>query len=112
MEITIKIENNAVENNFTEDFSTKIHRRIQSIEKLLKAAEIVNEGWTPDWDNEFQYKYFITIVRSMGQNILQTAGTTALSTFDRLVYFKSSNAVKQVVDLLGEETIMNALVFE
>ena len=44
----------------------------------------------------------------MGQNILQTAGTTALSTFDRLVYFKSSNAVKQVVD----ETIMNALVFE
>lgn len=112
MEITIKIENNAVENNSIEDLSTKIHRRIQSIEKLLKAAEIVNEGWTPDWNNEFQYKYFITIVRSMGQNILQTAGTTALSTFDRLVYFKSSNAVKQVVDPLGEETIMNALVFE
>lgn len=67
---------------------------------------------TPDWNNEFQYKYFITIVRSMGQNILQTAGTTALSTFDRLVYFKSSNAVKQVVDPLGEETIMNALVFK
>lgn len=43
---------------------------------------------------------------------LQIAGTTALSTFDRLVYFKSSNAVKQVVDPLGEETIMNALVFE
>ena len=63
-------------------------------------------------NNEFQYKYFITIVRSMGQNILQTAGTTALSTFDRLVYFKSSNAIKQVIDLLGEETIMNALVFE
>lgn len=41
----------------------------------------------------------------MGQNILQTAGTTALSTFDRLVYFKSSNAVKQVIDLLGEELI-------
>lgn len=40
MEITIKIENNAVESNSTED----IHRRIQSIEKLLKAAEIVNEG--------------------------------------------------------------------
>jgi hypothetical protein len=48
----------------------------------------------------------------MGQNTLQIAGTTALSTFDRLVYFKSSNAAKQVVDLLGEETIMNALVFE
>ena len=60
---------------------TRIHRRIQSIEKLLKAAEIVNEGQTPDWNNEFQYKYFIT----MGQNILQTAGTTALSTFDRLI---------------------------
>lgn len=29
-----------------------------------------------------------------------------------LLYFKSSNAVKQVVDPLGEETIMNALVFE
>lgn len=112
MEITIKIENNAVENNSIEDLSTKIHRRIQSIEKLLKAAEIVNEGQTPDWNNEFQYKYFITIARSMGQNILQTAGTTALSTFDRLVYFKSSNAVKQVIDLLGEETIMNALVFK
>lgn len=44
MEITIKIENNAIENNSIEDLSTKIHRRIQSIEKLLKAAEIVNEG--------------------------------------------------------------------
>lgn len=39
MEITIKIENNAVESN-----SPEIHRRIQSIEKLLKAAEIVNGG--------------------------------------------------------------------
>lgn len=49
----------------------------------------------------------------MDQNILQTAGTTALSTFDRLVYFKSSNAVKQVVNPLREKkTIMNALVFE
>lgn len=48
----------------------------------------------------------------MGQNILQTVGTTALSTYDRLAYFKSSNAVKQVVDPLREETIMNALVFE
>lgn len=48
----------------------------------------------------------------MGQNTLQIAGTTALSTFDRLVYFKSSNAAKQVVDPLEEETIMNALVFE
>lgn len=112
MEITIKIENNAVESNSTEDLSTKIHRRIQSIEKLIKITEIVNDGWTPDWNNEFQYKYFITIVRSMGQNTLQIAGTTALSTFDRLVYFKSSNAAKQVVDLLGEKTIMNALVFE
>lgn len=44
MEITIKIENNAIESNSTEDLSTKIHRRIQSIEKLLKAAEIVNKG--------------------------------------------------------------------
>lgn len=48
----------------------------------------------------------------MGQNILQTAGTTALSTFDRLVYFKSSNAVKQVIDLLGEETIMNGIAMK
>lgn len=48
----------------------------------------------------------------MGQNTLQIAGTTALSTFDRLVYFKSSNAVKQAIDFLGEETVMNALVFE
>lgn len=50
----------------------------------------------------------INILLQLGQNILQTAGTTALSTFDRL----SSNAVKQVVDPLREETIMNALVFE
>lgn len=48
MEITIKIENNAVESNSTEDLSTKIHRRIQSIEKLIKITEIVNDGWTPD----------------------------------------------------------------
>lgn len=46
MEITIKIENNTVENNpniSIKDLS-KVHRRVQSIEKLLKAAEIVNEG--------------------------------------------------------------------
>lgn len=115
MEITIKIENNTVKSNpniSIEDLSTKIHRRVQSIEKLLKAAEIVNDGWIPDWDDCLQYKYFITIVRSMGQNVLCATGTTELSNLDRLVYFKSRIAVKQVVDLLGEETIMNALVFE
>lgn len=115
MEITIKIENNTVESNpniSIEDLSTKIHRRVQSIEKLLKAAEIVNDGWIPDWDDYLQYKYFITIVRSMGQNVLCITGTTELSNLGRLVYFKSRIAVKQVVDLLGEETIMNALVFE
>jgi len=47
----------------------------------------------------------------MGQNILQTAGTTALSTFDRLVYFKSSNAVKQVVDPLGEKNYYERFSF-
>lgn len=115
MEITIKIENNTVESNpniSIEDLSTKIHRRVQSIEKLLKAAEIVNDGWIPDWDDYLQYKYFITIVRSMGQNVLCITGTTELSNLGRLVYFKSRIAIKQVVDLLGEETIMNALVFE
>lgn len=47
MEITIKIENNTVESNpniSTDDLSTKVHRRVQSIEKLLKTVEIVNEG--------------------------------------------------------------------
>lgn len=48
----------------------------------------------------------------MGQNILQTAGTTELSNLDRLVYFKSRIAVEQAIDFLGEETVMNALVFE
>lgn len=47
----------------------------------------------------------------MGQNILQTAGTTALSTFDRLVYFKSSNAIKQVVDPLGEKNYYERFSF-
>lgn len=112
MEITIKIENNAVESNPIEDLSTKVHRRVQSIEKLLKAAEIVNDSWTPDWNNNLQYKYFITIVRSMGQNVLCITGTTELSNLDRLVYFKSRIAVEQAIDFLGEETVMNALVFE
>lgn len=36
----------------------------------------------------------------MGQNILQTAGTTALSTFDRLVYFKSTIEINTLEELI------------
>lgn len=115
MEITIKIENDTVKTNsdvFIDDSSIKLSHRLRSIEKLLKVAELVNRGWTPNWNDDHQLKYFLSVIRCAGENMITFTGTSAQTSIDKLVYFKTLEAAKQTVKFLGEETVINALIFK
>lgn len=83
--------------------NTHMHK-ILAINSLILVAKYLNEGWVPNFNNSEQAKYFIT-VDSYG--ILQV--NDIYSICNSLVYFKTKELVYQAIEILGKETIKQAL---
>lgn len=86
-------------------YSSSKHRdKIFAINKLLFVAKYLNGGWVPNFNNSEQAKYFITVDR---YGILQV--NDVYSIFSSLVYFKTKELAYQAIEILGKETIKQAL---
>jgi len=40
-----------------EDPKNKFHNAVNAFAKMTIITEVLNEGWTPDWENEREYKW-------------------------------------------------------
>jgi hypothetical protein len=74
--------------------------------KLLKVvAEVLNEGWTPDWTNNDQYKYYpwFDMHSGSGLSFYVYDGRSSSSCVGSRLFFKSRQlaeyAGKQFIDL-------------
>ena len=73
-----------------------------SINDLLNVAHFLNNGWTPDWDNDNEQK-FILIVNN---NKVTTQLTNYPASF---VYFLSEDTAQNAIDIMGVEKIIQIL---
>lgn len=86
-------------------YSSSKHRdKIFAINKLLFVAKYLNGDWVPNYNNSEQAKYLITVDR---YGILQVDHTYSICT--SLVYFKTKELAYQAIEILGKETIKQAL---
>lgn len=69
--------------------------------KLHKWAEEHNEGWTPNWKNKYERKYFITYDISSEEFITNFNWHT--KPFSKLPYFKSQELAEQFIEEFGDE---------
>lgn len=74
--------------------------KVKAIHRLLIAAKYLNGDWKPDWKKT--RNYFLAMYEGM-----ITIDST-LRHGSSFVYFKSSEAAKRAVSILGEETIRAA----
>lgn len=80
-------------------------QRLLATNKLMNVAYYLNDGWEPDWEDDFQAKYFIFY-----NSKSKTINIDCNVCFNNgVVYFKSKELAKQAVEILGEETIKLAL---
>lgn len=83
--------------------SKKQLEKLLAINKLMNVAKYVNGDWKPDWHNNEERKYFITIYNDYNNNKIKIELT--LWTTENVVYFKSEEAAKKAINILGEDTI-------
>lgn len=75
------------------------------INKLKKWAEEHNGGWTPDWSDINENKYYIYYDHSMGSERLRIDLCWISEKFSKLPYFKTIEIARECVDLFGNEII-------
>ena len=71
--------------------------------KLHKWAEEHNEGWTPDWEDGDEIKYFI--IYDNRYETLKVDYYSRIKPFSKLPYFKSQEIAEQFIEEFGDEII-------
>lgn len=69
--------------------------------KLHKWAEEQNGGWTPNWKNEDEIKYFI--IYDNRYETLKVDNYATIKEFCKLPYFKSEEIAEQFIEEFGDE---------
>ena len=69
--------------------------------KLHKWAEEHNEGWTPDWEDGDEIKYFI--IYDNRYETLKVDYYSRIKPFSKLPYFKSQEIAEQFIEEFGDE---------
>lgn len=83
--------------------SKKQVEKLIAINMLMNVAKYLNKNWKPNWNNEQECKYYITI----HDNTIEVESISVLRCIE--VYFKSKELAKQAIEILGEETVKLAL---
>ena len=103
IEDTTVYEDNYLDlNNCT---SEKQAKKLLAINQLMNIAKYLNNGWKPNWDDDNEKKYTISLDRNNKKiNITWNVLVNKCP-----VYFKTEELAQKAIDILGEETIKLAL---
>ena len=83
--------------------SNKQAEKLLAINKLINVAKYLNNNWQPDWNNNYEDKFYIYLE---GNRIGIGKKFTSKS-LD--IYFECRELAKQAIEILGEKTIKLAL---
>lgn len=87
--------------------SEKQLTQLLALNKLINVANYLNDGWEPDWDDEYENKFYI----------YYSSGKLYCCSKQRAnhgcVAFESETLVRQAIEILGEDEVKKALgIFE
>lgn len=84
--------------------SNNYQKKLNAINKLMFVAKYLNDGWVPDFSSkDGSYKYGFYIYKNQVQ--IECRATLC----SHIVYFASEELAQQAIEILGEETIKQAL---
>lgn len=83
--------------------SLKQAEKLLAINKLMNVAKYLNRGWTPNWKDNDEFKYYIRI------SIDKISIVSNFYLTDNIIYFKTFELAEEAIKILGEETIRLAL---
>ena len=84
--------------------SRKQLKKLLAINMLMNVAKYLNDGWRPNWNDSYEYKYYIYCDRKGTLRICSSASSRSTN-----IYFKSDKFAEQAIEILGEETVKLAL---
>ena len=96
---------NKFENGFyfkTKAEAERSHKERILIVKLRQFAEMKNDGWRPNWEDD-EYKFYLWY--DSQYNELEAGNTRFSNRFNGLPYFRSDEIAKECIDLFGDEII-------
>lgn len=69
--------------------------------KLHQYAKEKNEGWTPDWEDTTESKYYLAY--ECYKRELGSFSTNGINEITKLPYFKTNQIARECIDLFGDE---------
>lgn len=84
--------------------SRKQAEKLIAINMLMNVAKYLNGDWKPDWNNYYEYKYYIGI--NENKNIFISYNDSHCI---YQIYFKTKDLAKKAISILGEDVIKIAL---
>lgn len=96
LDIIVRFSNNSITKEQLESILT--------LNKLCNVAKYLNKEWLPNWHDEYEKKYYISV--SLDELLICPVFTTN----DGSVYFKSKELAKRAIEILGEKEIKKALI--
>lgn len=79
--------------------------KLRAINKLMNVHVFLEKGWTPDWKDKDEEKYFIAIKSNgIAPNVANTYYTQGSD-----IYFSSEDNARKAIEILGEEIIRDAI---
>ena len=94
----VKCNQTTLYNDRNNCFSRSHVEKWLSINDLLNVAHFLNNGWTPNWDNNDEQKH-ILVLKNKDIAIQQTDFPTSI------VYFSSADTAREAINVLGAEKL-------
>lgn len=79
--------------------SEKQAKKLLAINQIMNVAKYLNNGWTPNWNDTNEAKWYIRVDR---ENI-DTNCVYSINCLD--IYFKTSKLAEEAINILGEDVI-------
>lgn len=88
-----------------EDESEKFENQIKALRVLQLIADFLNKGWTPNFDDDYQYKYSI-FKGSLGNIDIETFSRTK---FPLTVSFKDKESAEKAIEIMKKYNLLEYL---
>lgn len=99
--ISSKLDSETRSKDLNNCASEKQAKKLLAINQLMNVAKYLNNGWKPNWDDDNEKKYTISLDRNNKKiNITWNVLVNKCP-----VYFKTEELAQKAIDILDEETI-------
>lgn len=88
----------------TEEDAIMMSKRLNAEQKLFHIAKFLNKEWTPNWNDENEYKFYLCYSENRNDDERFYLKSTYFTNYG-IIYFKSADMVSDIIRLMDKQSL-------